>query len=147
MGWFTDDANHFGEDDLSEMLGRYPAHLREIPASLPPGFAALATEPRLNLHDVVIQSVDVDDEAERITMLVAAGDLQVGYRDVTLRFGGATLVPDNLQLLAYALGARYATDHWGEATTVIRLRRLMFYPGTASSFDYGSGPSTSSPSS
>ncbi len=129
MRWFTDAAYYVDESDWGEMLDSYYAHLREIGSSLPPDLAALAIEPRLNLHDAVIRSIDVDEEAEQVTMLIVAGD-QVGYRKLTLVFRGATLVPDNLQLLAYALGARYATDYWGEATTVIRAQEVDVLPSS-----------------
>jgi hypothetical protein len=54
-----------------------------------------------------------------VTIVVNAGDLQVGYRELTLRFSDAELVPDNLQALAYAVGARYHSDHWGDTITTI----------------------------
>jgi len=129
MRWFTDAAYTYeNEADWNTMLDSYYAHLQKIEAGLPRSLAALALEPRLNLHDAAIRSIDVDDAAHTVTMRVVAGDLQVGYRDLILVFRGATLAPDNLQLLAFALGARYQTDHWGEVTTIIRAQEVDVDP-------------------
>ena len=126
MRWFT-DAAYSGEVDWDEMLRRYSAHLRQIASLLPPDLDALATEPRLNLHDAEIREV-VIDEADRVTIVVNAGDLQLGYRELTLDFAGARIVPDNLQALAYAVGARFETGHWGSTVTVIRAQEVDVLP-------------------
>lgn len=129
MRWFTDEAYEAGEWD--RLLTDYGAHLDSISPQLPSDLRALATEPSLNLHDARFHEVMVDPELRLIELVVDCGDLQVGYRRATLRFEDATLVPDNVQLLAYAVGAEFRSNHWhrGRAVTEIRAQEVDLAPG------------------
>ena len=122
MRWFTDEAYEHDEAEWDAMLARYDAHIREIADRLPPELATLAKEPRLNLHDARIRSIVVDRQAGTVEMnLTTEPDHSQGFRDVDLHlvFGGATFVPDDLQPVAYAVGATYSSEHWGTTRTEV----------------------------
>jgi hypothetical protein len=82
----------------------------------------LTTDPRLNLHDGRFREVEVDRAAGAITMVIDAGDLQTGYRRLTLRFAEAGIVDGNLQLLAEAVGASFRPNHWHRSRGVTEIR-------------------------
>lgn len=86
--------------------------------SLPPDLAALATDPRLSLQDGRFHELTVDTRDKTITMVIDCGDLQVGYRRLTLSFEGASIVPDDLQRVAAAVGAEFRANHWHQGRTV-----------------------------
>jgi hypothetical protein len=86
--------------------------------SLPPDLAALTTDPRRSLHDGRFHEFVVDTRKKAITIAIDCGDLQVGYRRLTLSFEGASIVPDDLQRLAAAVGAEFRANHWHRGRTV-----------------------------
>ena len=112
MRWFTDEAYEADEPEWLRMLADYRAHIDSIAPQLPPDLLALATEPRLNLHDARFREVRVDRDAAEMDLTIECGYLQVGYRRITLHFGSAHVVPDNLYLLAEAIGAEFRSNHW-----------------------------------
>ena len=57
-------------------------------------------------------------------MEIDAGDLQVGYRRLTLRFADAAIVGENLQLLAEAVGASFRANHWHGRREVTEIRSI-----------------------
>lgn len=122
MRWFTDDAYEAEEGDWDRVLAGYQAHVDSISPQLPPDLLCLATQPRLNLHDARFREVRVDREAAAVDLVADCGDLQVGYRRITLRFESATIVPDNLYLLAEAVGAEFRSNHWHRGRTVTEIR-------------------------
>jgi hypothetical protein len=89
-----------------------------MPHTLPPNLAALMTDPRLSLHDGRFHEFTVDTRSSAITIAIDCGDLQVGYRRLTLSFEGASIVPNDLRLLADAVGAQYRPNHWHQGRTV-----------------------------
>jgi hypothetical protein len=89
--------------------------------TLPPDLAALATDPRLSLHDGRFHEFTVDTRSSVITIAIDCGDLQVGYRRLTLTFEGASIVPDDLRLVADAVGAQYRPNHWHHGRTVTEI--------------------------
>jgi hypothetical protein len=91
--------------------------------TLPSDLAALATDPRFALHDGRFHQVTVDTTVQTVTMVIDCGDLQVGYRRLSLSFDHATIVPDNLQRLADAIGAEFRANHWHRGRTVTEIRR------------------------
>lgn len=121
MRWFTDQA-YEADDDVAwdAMLADYTAHLAEIADALPPDLSALATEPRLNLHDARFISVLVDREARTIEMHLALDD----DRAVRLHFGGAEFVEENVQAIAFAVCGSFGVTHWGSNRTVIRAQEI-----------------------
>lgn len=116
MRWFTDAANEADDASWDAMLAAYQEHLARLLGSLPPDLAALGTDPRRNLHDARFHAIHVDREAETVEMVVVL----LGGEALRLRFGDAAFIPDNLQLVAYAVGATFVTDHWGTTYTQIR---------------------------
>jgi hypothetical protein len=118
--WFIDEA--YGADDAAwdAMLAAYTAHVAEIAPALPSDLRALATDPRLNLHDARFISVVLDREAETVEMLLALDD----DRALRLVFGGAAFVEDDLQAIAYGVGATFGAAHWGSVRTVIRAQEV-----------------------
>jgi hypothetical protein len=131
MRWFT-DAAHAGEDgEWDEAVDGYAAHLAAITPLLPTPLAALASDPRFDLHDGRFHEVVLDHEAQEITLAIDCGDIQVGYRRLTLRFERASVVPDNLLLLAEAVGAEFRPNHWHnhKSVTEIRFTEVDVVPG------------------
>jgi len=99
-----------------------PLHASVDPR-LPPDLAALATDPHFALHDGRFHEVTVDTAAQTVIMAIDCGDLQVGYRRLSLWFKGARVVPDDLQHLAEAVGAEFRANHWHQRRTVTEIRR------------------------
>lgn len=126
MRWFTDEAyDAWGDDDevsWDAMLASYTAHVAAIASSLPADLRALATEPRLHLHDARFVSVVVDREAETIEMLLALFDDE--GRALRLSFGEAAFVEENLALIAQAVGGSFTTDHWGSTRTIVMAQEV-----------------------
>jgi hypothetical protein len=89
-----------------------------VVTSLPPDLAALATDPRLSLQDGRFREFTVDAHDRAITIAIDCGNLQVGYRRLTLSFEGASIVPDDLQRMAAAVGAEFRANHWDQGRTV-----------------------------
>jgi len=89
---------------------------------LPPDLAALAADPHFALHDGRFHEVTVDTAAQTVIMAIDCGDLQVGYRRLSLWFKEATVVPDDLQRLAEAVGAEFRANHWHQRRTVTEIR-------------------------
>jgi hypothetical protein len=131
MRWFTDEAYASDDTDWDEVVAAYSAHLAEVVPQMPTALAGLATDPRLDLHDGRFREVTVDREGQEIAMVIDCGDLQVGYRRLTLMFDRAAVVPDNLQLLAEAIGAEFRSNHWhqGRSVTEIRVVEVDVLPG------------------
>lgn len=131
MRWFTDEAYASDDTHWDELVAAYSAHLAEVRPQLPTALAALATDPRLDLHDGRFREVRVDREAQEIVMVIDCGDLQEGYRRLTLRFEGAAVVPHNLHLLAEAIGAEFRPNHWHQrrSVTEIRVVEVDLLPG------------------
>lgn len=123
MRWFT-DAAYEDDDDAAwdRMLKDYYAHVGRIAADLPPDLARLGLEPELNLHDARFERVEIDRARSTATIVVNAGDLQVGYRRITMEFTGASIVPDNLQRLGYAILAEFRPSHWSPYRSVTEIR-------------------------
>jgi hypothetical protein len=108
MRWFTDAAYDDEEEGAWErMCGDYLAHVRQIAPLVSPDLARLALEPELNLHDARFERVEVDPDNRTVTIIVVTGHLQVGYRRLTMAFTGASIVPENLQLLGFAIRAEF----------------------------------------
>jgi hypothetical protein len=104
----------------------YPDLMTRRPSldpTLPRDLAALATNPHFDLHDGRFHEVVVDTAAQAVIMAIECGDLQVGYRRVSLSFNEATVVPDDLQRLADAVGAEFRANHWHQGRTVTEIRR------------------------
>lgn len=123
MRWFT-DAAYDAAEDWDTMLRDYERHLEALMPSLSPQLAEFATERRFNLHDAELRRIDIDQPARVVTIVANAGDLEVRYRALTLRFSDAAVAPDNLQALAYAVGAGYHSDHWGDTITTVLAQEL-----------------------
>jgi len=117
MRWFTDSARADDGDQWESAVAAYADHVRGIAAKLPRDLAMLSSDPRLDLKDGRFREVIVDRAAETVVMTIDCGDLQHGYRRLTLHFLGATVVPDNLALLADAIGAEFRSNHWHSRTS------------------------------
>jgi hypothetical protein len=123
MRWFT-DAAYDDHDDAAwdRMLADYYAHVRRIAPALPPDLARLASEPELNLHDARFERVEIDVGNSSATIVVNAGDLQVGYRQITMDFADARIIPANVQRLGYAVLAELRPSRWSRYRSVTEIR-------------------------
>jgi hypothetical protein len=123
MRWFN-DAAYADYDDAAwdRMLKDYYAHVRRIAPALPPDLARLALEPELNLHDARFERVEIDLDNSTAIIVVNAGDLQAGYRRITMAFTGASIIPDNLQQLGYAVLAEFRPSKWSRYRSVTEIR-------------------------
>ena len=122
MRWLTDAAADVDDADWDRRVSAYSEHLADIAPRLPRVTHALATDPVLDLHDGRFELVEVDREAGRVTMVIDAGALDMGYRQLALRFDEAAIVPDNLWLLAEAVGASFRPNHWRRERGVTEIR-------------------------
>jgi len=122
MRWFTAEARDDDRDAWDRACTAYAAHLRDIEPGLPAALLAVASDPNYDLKDGRFHEAFVDRDAGIVVLTIDCGNLQVGYRRLTLRFEGATIVPDNLQLVAYAIGAEFTPNHWHEDVTVTEIR-------------------------
>jgi hypothetical protein len=122
MRWLTDEARSASDTDWANAVAAYLAHLAQIGPRLPTDLMALTTDPRLNLHDGRFREVIVAPNEMKVAMVIDGGDLEFGYRRVTLQFEGATVVPDNVQLLAEAVGAEFHPNHWHKERQVTEVQ-------------------------
>lgn len=118
MRWFTDEAL---ANDGEEVASVYSAHLDAIAPRLPVELRALAIDPHFDLKDGRFREVIVDHEARAITLAIDCGNLQLGYRRLTLMFTDATIEPENLLLLAKAVGAEFRADQWSTGRSVTEI--------------------------
>jgi hypothetical protein len=100
-------------------MPRHPS----LDTRLPHDLASLATDPRFALKDGRFHEVAVNTTTSAVTMMIDCGDLQVGYRQLSLAFDGATVVPDDLERLAAAVGAEFRANHWHQRRTVTEIRK------------------------
>ena len=123
MRWFN-DAAYEDDDDAAwaRILDDYDTHVRQIASVLPPDLVRLALEPEFHLHDARFERVEIDLRNSTVIIVVNAGDLQVGYRRITMPFTGASIVPDNLQRLSYAVLAEFRPSRWSRYRSVTEIR-------------------------
>lgn len=76
---------HSGEDE-SDPRDAYWAHVDAIESELPEPVRRLARD--VNLHDGLIQRVQVDRPADSVSLELRCGDCQVGYFDLELVYAG-----------------------------------------------------------
>ena len=91
MKWFTRDFVNGALDDeeWERRRSEYGHHLSSIRANLGHGAEELVTS--VNLHDAQLQNWRFEKDGT-LQLRVLAGDLQVGYERVTLRYFDAKLV-------------------------------------------------------
>jgi hypothetical protein len=125
MRYFTDSAI---DDDAAweQAVRAYRARIRRIWARLPPEARALFTDPLLQLDGGAIREFAISSDRRRIRLELAVGNEGVGYRVLQLRMLDARIRPDNLYLLAEAIGAVFGPNHWHprRGFTVIRYSEL-----------------------
>lgn len=151
MRWLTDEAYEGSNAAWNAALKAYGARLDEIRDRIPAALLALGTDPRMDLKDGRFREVTVDRQARTVELLIAGGNLQVGYRRLSLRFERAAVVPDNLLLLAKAVGAEFRANEWHQARTATEIRvievdlvsprrfalRLRLWPFHAFAIEFG----------
>lgn len=129
MRWFSDAAYDVGTDDAAwdQILRDYYEHVRVIAPSLSPDLARLALDDGLNLHDARFHHVEIDLDRRVVSIAVSAGD---NYRRITMVFDDATVVPDNLMQLGYAVAAEFRPMHRRQrrAVTVILAQEVDLLP-------------------
>ncbi len=133
MRWFTDEALANEDIDWNDVVADYSDHLADVVARLPVEVGALATDPRFDLKDGRFREVSVDRTAHEVVLVVDCGSLQVGYRRLTVRFAGATIEPDNLQLLAKAVGAEFHDGDRDPERSVTEIRYFEIEPSAGCS--------------
>ena len=100
MQFFTREWLSGGLDDakFEATIPAYEAHLDRILPVLPGTVQALARG--VNLHDGLIRSVELRTNRRTLKLALRCGDLQVGYFDVDLVYGGVDWGASNLKELA-----------------------------------------------
>lgn len=121
MRFFTDDAER-DDAEWGRRVSAYSKHLASLTGRLPDEVMALGTDPRLDLHDGRFVRVDINRAADRVSMVLDIGSLQVGFRRMSVTFDDAEIVPDDLHLLAEAIGATFRPNHWHRGTAVTEIR-------------------------
>ncbi|MEX2546311.1 MAG: hypothetical protein WD830_00820 [Chloroflexota bacterium] len=114
MRWFSAESDEMDDAGWDRALADYAKHVAAIASRLPRDLARLATDTSIGLHDGHIEEIVVERGSREVLLVVARDDVHI-----ILEFQDATIVSDDLQRLAYAVGAQFQSDHWGEATTQI----------------------------
>ena len=114
--------------DAEGVQQRYQDHLARIVPRLSDPVRRLATE--VNVHDGLIRRIQFDPSSKTLCLELRCGDLQVGYFDLDLVYGEATLTPDDLDRLdrlasdAEAEALYDEVDILGDAYS----HRILFWP-------------------
>lgn len=125
MRWFTDEAYTAEDFDWDAMIAEYSSHVARLVERLPPDLATLATDPTLNLHDASIHTMDVDLARRTLDVVVFLySGKTVTMRCSDVSFLGADGAEDDLQSIAYAIGATYVADSWGTTRTTIMAQEV-----------------------
>jgi hypothetical protein len=122
MRWLDPDLD---DADWDQRLAEYVAHLDALAPSLPPEVLDLARTPRFDLHDAQFVEVDFNVPAETVRLVADAVTPDGEWHRLSLFFEGASVVPDNFQKIAFALGAEYrATGGFGPTGTIIHYQEV-----------------------
>ena len=117
----------------------YLQHLKDLNPPLPQEAMALALE--INLHDGLLRRFDLDREAHTLGMCFRAGDLQVGYFDLDLRYSRVNVDAASERTLRQALGQRsfQLLDHELDGTSTAGWsHRFLFAPEGEAEVTFGS---------
>jgi hypothetical protein len=89
--WFDDPK------DEARVPVKYQKYLRRISAALPKQLRRFSRE--VNVHDGLFRQVVLRPRQASLTIKLRCGDLQVGYQDVDIIFGGVVLPPQDRRQL------------------------------------------------
>ncbi len=91
MRYFTRSWHEESDDDQAEEVRHtYLRRLDEIEPTLTPELTLLAR--KISLHDCLFREFVYDEVSKLLRLRLRCGDLKVGYFDLELRYGGATLL-------------------------------------------------------
>jgi hypothetical protein len=122
MRWLDPDLD---DEDWDRRLAEYSAHLDALTPSLPPEIVDLARNARFDLHDAQFVEVAVDVPAETVRLVADAATPEGEWHRLSLFFEGASVLPENFQKIAFALGAEYrATGGFGPTETIIHYQEV-----------------------
>jgi len=122
MRWLDPDLD---DGEWANRLAEYSAHLDAMSPALPAEVLDLARNGRFDFHDAQFVEAEVDVPAEKVRLVADAVTPQGEWHRLTLHFEGATVVPENYQKLAFALGALYrTTGRFGSTGTVIHYQEV-----------------------
>ncbi len=109
MRWFRPDLLP-GDDEWIEADAAYAKHLTVFLTNQQRAVRTLATDPGFVLKDGLVNSMVVNLALKRVDLVVSVGSLSVGYRRLSIHFENATVQPDDLRLLADAIGATFRAN-------------------------------------
>lgn len=134
MQFFTREwlSNALDDAKFEATIPAYWAHVDRILPRLPGTVQTLARG--VNIHDGLIRSVDIRAKRRTLKLALRCGDVQVGYFDLDLAYGGVDWAASNLRDLASiarnvrteALYDEVDTDATNGETRAIH--RIIFYP-------------------
>jgi hypothetical protein len=115
------------DDAYDSVFGRYEQHMSTMRTALPDELVRFIET--LSLHDGLVRSASVDAEGT-FCLSVRAGDLQSGYSDIDLEYGGLEVL-DGIPSVAEVLNADDAEIVHDEIDVLDGPRfehRLLFAP-------------------
>ena len=123
MRWLDPDLD---DEDWEDRLAAYSSHLDVIGPQLPAEVLALAREERFDLHDGRFVELDINVPAETVRIVVDASTPEGEWHRLSLLFEGASVVPDNLQRLGFAVRAEFRPTRWSRyrTTTIIHYQEV-----------------------
>ena len=122
MRWLDPDLY---DEDWDRRLAEYSVHLDALATLVPSEIIDLARDPRFDLHEAHFVEVDVDVPAATVRLVTDAVTPDGEWHRLSLSFEGASVVPENFQKIAFALGAEYrATGGFGPAGTIIHYQEV-----------------------
>jgi hypothetical protein len=82
-------AGEFSDERSDELLREHRAHATAVLPRLPVAFRAFAES--VSIHDALVRQIRLDRRAATLQLDLRAGDQQVGYFDLGIRYSGVLL--------------------------------------------------------
>lgn len=133
-GW----ANGEYSDEEEDRAGaEYEARIRELAPRFTPAMARLARE---HLHDGILESARWSPHRKELQLCVIGGDLQTGYRALSLTYRGAMLGRERVEALRRVARDREACVHYHEVdldeADGTLIHRYLFLPSEELTIDF-----------
>ena len=141
MRYFTRELFEGELDDAEEdaLRAAYEARAAAIESRLPLDVVRLLKD--VVLHDGLIEWVSWSPRRERLSLGLVVGDLQSGYRALTLVYGGAQLGAHPLDALRRAAESRHTeilADEVDVGEDGLFAHRILFWPSEQVTLEFAS---------
>lgn len=125
--WLSNSA--LSDAEVDAVRDAYWNEIEAIKSELSPSVLELAT--KLNLHDGLVKSFELDRAVNRLTIILRCGDLQAGYSGVELTYSDVdttTLDSALLKIIATDPETELLYDEVGLASPGCFVHRIIFSP-------------------